>query len=293
MDRGCLPWSSKGKGKDGKDKGRKGNKGKGDKNGWYNNGGKGGKGKSKDKGGKGQDKHQGGGNAESSAGYCGKCGTWGHKPAEELPQPSERYRGRTAANGSGTPVRHRGEMETPRLKATEEEVEETEDESLISPIIVDDRQVEETPVAEVSTSDEHYGVEAMLDSGAGASVCIYSPTDFPNVAIDTKTAVTVTKVYRCADGENSECTVTSGSVLRPIIALSCLVQGGWDLSFGGAPVEATATHRTTQRRLGLVQRAGLYFIPLFIAAHRTQHVRSRTCDLQLRRRCCWRWRRET
>eukprot|EP00971_Amphidinium_carterae_P241738 4799946-Amphidinium_carterae.1 len=36
----------------------------------------------------------------------------------------------------------------------------------------------------------------MLDSGAGASVC--SPSDFPKVAIDTKTEVT--KVYRCADG---------------------------------------------------------------------------------------------
>eukprot|EP00971_Amphidinium_carterae_P351540 6492157-Amphidinium_carterae.6 len=54
--------------------------------------------------------------------------------------------------------------------------------------------MEETPVAEVSTTEGHYGVEAMLDSGAGASVC--SPNDFPTVAIDTKTEVT--KVYRCA-----------------------------------------------------------------------------------------------
>eukprot|EP00971_Amphidinium_carterae_P293720 5831295-Amphidinium_carterae.1 len=39
--------------------------------------------------------------------------------------------------------------------ATEEEVEETEDESLISPIIVDDRHVEETPVAEVSVCGDY------------------------------------------------------------------------------------------------------------------------------------------
>eukprot|EP00971_Amphidinium_carterae_P093068 1842401-Amphidinium_carterae.1 len=60
MDLGYLPGSSKGKGKDGKDKGHKGGEGKGDKNGWNNNGGKEGKGKSKDKGGngKGQGKHQ-------------------------------------------------------------------------------------------------------------------------------------------------------------------------------------------------------------------------------------------
>eukprot|EP00971_Amphidinium_carterae_P086013 1701369-Amphidinium_carterae.1 len=44
--------------------------------------------------------------------------------------------------------------------------------------------------------DGQYGVEAMLDSGAGASVC--SPNDFPNIAIDTHTEVT--KTYRCADG---------------------------------------------------------------------------------------------
>eukprot|EP00971_Amphidinium_carterae_P262547 5207849-Amphidinium_carterae.2 len=54
MDLGYLPWSSKGEGKDGKDKGHKRGKGKGDKNCWYNNGGKGGKGKSKDKGGNGK-----------------------------------------------------------------------------------------------------------------------------------------------------------------------------------------------------------------------------------------------
>eukprot|EP00971_Amphidinium_carterae_P173096 3431572-Amphidinium_carterae.1 len=66
----------------------------------------------------------------------------------------------------------------------------------MSPIIVDDHKMEETPVAEVSTTEGHYGVEAMLDSGAGASVC--SPNDFPTVAIDTKSEVT--KVYRCADG---------------------------------------------------------------------------------------------
>eukprot|EP00971_Amphidinium_carterae_P132504 2624476-Amphidinium_carterae.1 len=32
-----------------------------------------------------------------------------------------------------------------------------------------------------------------------------------------------------------------------------MVQGGCDLSFGGAPVEAAATHRATKRRLGLTQ----------------------------------------
>eukprot|EP00971_Amphidinium_carterae_P059553 1177736-Amphidinium_carterae.3 len=78
MDLGYLPWTSKGKGKDGKDKGHKGGgKGKGDENNWYSHGGNGGKGKSKDKGGSG--KNQGGGNAEHFAGHCGKCGAWGHK----------------------------------------------------------------------------------------------------------------------------------------------------------------------------------------------------------------------
>eukprot|EP00971_Amphidinium_carterae_P086488 1711543-Amphidinium_carterae.1 len=52
----------------------------------------------------------------------------------------------------------------------------------------------ETPVSEV-TAEGHYGVGAMLDSGAGASVC--SPND-PTIAIDTQSEVT--KVYRCADG---------------------------------------------------------------------------------------------
>eukprot|EP00971_Amphidinium_carterae_P224110 4447179-Amphidinium_carterae.1 len=80
-DLGYPSWSNKGKGKDSKGKGQKGDKGKGDKNSWWNNGGKGGKGKSNAKGhkGKGQGKQQGGGNAEHFAGYCGKCGLWGHK----------------------------------------------------------------------------------------------------------------------------------------------------------------------------------------------------------------------
>eukprot|EP00971_Amphidinium_carterae_P258444 5129537-Amphidinium_carterae.2 len=81
-------------------------------------------------------------------------------------------------------------------QATEEKAGETVDEILINPIMVNDRKMVEIPVAEVSTKEGHYGVEAMLDSGAGASVC--SPNDFPTVAIDTKTEVT--KVYRCADG---------------------------------------------------------------------------------------------
>eukprot|EP00971_Amphidinium_carterae_P137191 2718588-Amphidinium_carterae.2 len=146
--------------------------------------------------------------------------------------------------------------------------------------------MEETPVAEVSTTEGHYGVEAMLDSGAGASVC--SPNDFPTVAIDTKSEVT--KVYRCADGRELrvygykrvralvgktqqilQIRFTVLDVLRPIIVLSCFVHGGWDLSFGGAPVEGTATHQGTRRRLGLIQRTGLYFIPLWIAVQQTQH----------------------
>eukprot|EP00971_Amphidinium_carterae_P314453 6250484-Amphidinium_carterae.1 len=65
----------------------------------------------------------------------------------------------------------------------------------VNPIIVDDREIVDTPIAEV-TADGHYEVEAMLDSGAGASVC--SPHDFPSVAIDTESDVT--KTYRCADG---------------------------------------------------------------------------------------------
>eukprot|EP00971_Amphidinium_carterae_P270221 5361133-Amphidinium_carterae.1 len=133
--------------------------------------------------------------------------------------------------------------------------------------MVDDRKIVETPIAEVIT-EGHYGVEAMLDSGAGASVC--SPNDFPTIAIDTQSEVA--KVYRCADGRELkvfgyrcvkalvgktqilQIRVTVMDVLGPIIVLSCLVQGGWDLSFGGAPVEVTATHRGTQRRLGLIQR---------------------------------------
>eukprot|EP00971_Amphidinium_carterae_P070107 1387223-Amphidinium_carterae.1 len=101
----------------------------------------------------------------------------------------------------------------------------------------------------------------MLDSGAGASVC--SPNDFPNIAIDTITEVT--KSYRCADGR--ELKVYGYKWVKGVMGktLSCLVQGGWDLSFGGNPIEATATHRGTQRRLGLIQRTGLYFIPLLIA----------------------------
>eukprot|EP00971_Amphidinium_carterae_P237217 4708496-Amphidinium_carterae.1 len=77
MDLGYLPWSNKGKGKDGKDKGFKG----GDKGSWYNQqGGRGGKGKSKDKSGngQGQGKNQGSGNAEHFARYCGKRGALGH-----------------------------------------------------------------------------------------------------------------------------------------------------------------------------------------------------------------------
>eukprot|EP00971_Amphidinium_carterae_P038024 747633-Amphidinium_carterae.1 len=107
-------------------------------------------------------------------------------------------------------------------------------------------------------------------------------TSIPNIAIDTQSEVT--KTYRCADGRELKVygykwvkamvgktqqilrvRFTVLDVLRPIIALSCLVQGGWDLSFGGNPVEATATHRGTQRKLGLIQRTGLYFIPLLIA----------------------------
>eukprot|EP00971_Amphidinium_carterae_P192056 3810707-Amphidinium_carterae.1 len=37
----------------------------------------------------------------------------------------------------------------------------------VNPIIVDDRRSAETPIAEVTT-DGQYGVEAMLDSGAGS-----------------------------------------------------------------------------------------------------------------------------
>eukprot|EP00971_Amphidinium_carterae_P226140 4485644-Amphidinium_carterae.1 len=61
--------------------------------------------------------------------------------------------------------------------------------------MVDDGKIVETPIAEVTT-EGHHGVEAMLDSGAGASVC--SPNDFLTIAIDTQSEVT--KVYRCADG---------------------------------------------------------------------------------------------
>eukprot|EP00971_Amphidinium_carterae_P040894 803213-Amphidinium_carterae.1 len=53
---------------------------------------------------------------------------------------------------------------------------------------------------------------------------------------------------------------------------SCKEDGpGWDLNFGGDPVVTLATHRRTQRRLGLVQRTGLYFIPLLIAVQQVQH----------------------
>eukprot|EP00971_Amphidinium_carterae_P201080 3990341-Amphidinium_carterae.3 len=118
--------------------------------------------------------------------------------------------------------------------------------------MVNDRKMEETPVAEVSTTEGHYGVEAMLDIRRGS--------------LDTKSEVT--KVYRCADGRELrvygykrvkalmgktqqilQIRFTVLDVLRPIIALSRLVQGGWDLSIGGAPVEATA--HTEELREGL------------------------------------------
>eukprot|EP00971_Amphidinium_carterae_P118002 2337676-Amphidinium_carterae.1 len=109
---------------------------------------------------------------------------------------------------------------------------------------------------------QHYGVETMLDSGTagvhGRELRVYGY-----------------KWVRALVGKTQQILqirFTVLDVLRPIIALSCLVQGGWDLSFRGEPLEA-ATHRATQRRLGLVQRAGFYFIPLLIAAHQTQHVR--------------------
>eukprot|EP00971_Amphidinium_carterae_P229833 4560841-Amphidinium_carterae.1 len=78
MDLGYIPWSNKGKGKDGKNnKGHRSDKGKGGKDGLWN---KGGKGKSKDKGEKGQGKGAssgGGGKGDTYfAGYCGKCGLW-------------------------------------------------------------------------------------------------------------------------------------------------------------------------------------------------------------------------
>eukprot|EP00971_Amphidinium_carterae_P321252 6385087-Amphidinium_carterae.1 len=60
---------------------------------------------------------------------------------------------------------------------------------------IDDRKIVDTPIAEVTT-EGHYGVEAILHSGAGASVC--SPNGFPNIAINTQSEVT--KTYRCADG---------------------------------------------------------------------------------------------
>eukprot|EP00971_Amphidinium_carterae_P154146 3057136-Amphidinium_carterae.3 len=163
--------------------------------------------------------------------------------------------------------------------ATEARPEEKEDESLNPILVCSDIKAEETPVAEVSTNDEFYEVEAMMDSGAGASVC--SPTDFPSVAIDTKTAVT--KVYRCADGRELRvygcnwihspgCVATHH---RVVVSSTGPTTGrmGLKLKFGGAPVEAAATHRATKRRLALVQRVGLYFIPLMVAAHQTQHVR--------------------
>eukprot|EP00971_Amphidinium_carterae_P336779 6473325-Amphidinium_carterae.2 len=219
MDLGYIPWASKGKGKGGKDKGHKGSKRQS----------------------KGQGKQQGRGNSEATfAGYCGKCGAWGHKQKncwrqvnvtveevarltateenawiysitvsdrcmEETPSTTEENTWVEPIIGSDQCVE-----ETPRAT-----VEEGEEDSWIQPIIVDDRCVEETPVGEVSTSDDNYNVEAMVDSGA--SVC--SPTDFRTIAIDTQTAVT--KPPRCIDvqmGGNSECTGTSGyerSLLKP------------------------------------------------------------------------------
>eukprot|EP00971_Amphidinium_carterae_P153593 3045139-Amphidinium_carterae.2 len=151
----CIADSVKGiDGKDGHPWGpKKGGKGKGNKNKWYNNGGKGGKGMSKDKGGngKGQGKQQGGGNAKHFAGYCGKCGAWGHK------QPVEEVAPLSATEETGwiysVIVDDTREEETPsRVEetpgATDERTEGAEDESLISPIIVDDHQVEETPVTQ-------------------------------------------------------------------------------------------------------------------------------------------------
>eukprot|EP00971_Amphidinium_carterae_P173430 3437877-Amphidinium_carterae.4 len=96
-------------GKDAKGQfGYKGDKGKGDKKGWYNNGGK-----------------------EAKVSRKTKVAAEDRREREETPEATDEQ---TAV------------------------LQEKEDESLLSLIIVDDRQVEETPVAEVSTSDEHYGV---------------------------------------------------------------------------------------------------------------------------------------
>eukprot|EP00971_Amphidinium_carterae_P349132 6490861-Amphidinium_carterae.5 len=109
---------------------------------------------------------------------------------------------------------------------------------------------------------ERRALRSRSDAGLGAGASVCSPTELPSIAIDTKTAVT--KVYRCADGRDGykwvralvgktqqilQIRFTVLDVLRPIIALSCLVQGGWDLSFGGAPVEATAWASTESRTL--------------------------------------------
>eukprot|EP00971_Amphidinium_carterae_P112268 2223791-Amphidinium_carterae.5 len=125
--------------------------------------------------------------------------------------------------------------------------------------MVNDRRMEETPAAEVSTTEGPYGVRAVLDSGVEHR-CAARMTSLPSLLTPRALVGRTQQILQIR--------FTVLDVLRPIIALSCLVQGGWDLSFGGAPVEDTAAHRGTQRRLGLIQRTGLYFIPLFIAVQR-------------------------
>eukprot|EP00971_Amphidinium_carterae_P218189 4331161-Amphidinium_carterae.2 len=205
--------------------GHKGDKGKGGKDGWWNSG-KGGKGKSKDrdKGEKGKGQGKSGGSAEHFAGYCGKCGLWGHKQKscrrqvnaveeeqQQQQQPLTDVGHLSATDATGwiytVVVDDRSVDESPEQmdaspdEDSKREVDESPraTEAEVSPIIVDDRKMVETPVAEVTT-EGHYGVEAILDSGAGASVC--SPNDFPTVAIDTQSEVMklIMKVYRCADG---------------------------------------------------------------------------------------------
>eukprot|EP00971_Amphidinium_carterae_P348120 6490331-Amphidinium_carterae.1 len=283
-----IPWSNKGKGKDGKNnKGHKGDKGKGGNDGWWN---KGGKGKSKNKREKGQGKsggNAGGGKGDTySAGYCGECGLWGHKQKncrrqvnvveegqqqqqQQQPPPPTDVSHLSATDTSWiytAVVDDRNVVDVSPVKVDEGpddglyeiEVDESPKatEMEVNPIIVDDRKIVDTPIAEITT-DGHYGVEAMLDSGAGASVYGYKWVK----AFVGKTQQILQVRFTVLD------------VLRPITALSCLVQGGCDLSFGGSPVEATATHRGTQRKLGLIQRTGLYFIPLLIAVQQVQHVR--------------------
>eukprot|EP00971_Amphidinium_carterae_P108662 2151362-Amphidinium_carterae.1 len=241
--------------------------------------------KDRDKGEKGRGQGKSGGSAEHFADYCGKCGLWEHKQKNcrrQVNAVEEEQQQQQQQQQPPTDVGH--------LSATDTT-------GWIYTVVVGDRSVDESPEQMDESPDEDKKRE--VDESPKATEVAEEHEDERIWTIARwwrhrleRRYSEVTKVHRCADGRELrvygykwvktivgktqqilQIRFTVLDVLRPIIALSCLVQRGWDLNFGGVPIEAMATHRGTQRRLGLIERTGLYFIPLLIAMQQVQHVR--------------------